>query len=285
MFNNQDFMELGWRNDVGSFAVKDHDVGEMARSEEDRLIHGLKWSYDNYFDHDQKDNHLQIVPEIQKVEEEVPKTDLLVVVPDEHSETGDHHDHISDNRYYLRNKHEKPKRRRIQVFSDEESDGFTREVPSVTRKGSKRRRSEEMCNKMRTLQQLVPDCHKTDKVSVLDDAIEYMKSLQLQFKVMSMMGMNPYFPPAILDFGMNNHQLTAMAVARQNVANQMMSSQLIPASNWPLPPFTNFSFPHSPNQPLFLTTTPPASSHQCLHGLVPCFPSFLDFSSHAMRRL
>jgi hypothetical protein len=159
-------MELGWRNDVGSLAVKDQGMmSERARSDEDRLINGLKWGY-GYFDHDQTDNYLQIVPEIHK-EVENAKEDLLVVVPDEHSETDDHH-HIkdfserSDHRFYLRNKHENPKKRRIQVLSsDDESEEFTREVPSVTRKGSKRRRRDEkMSNKMRKLQQLVPNCHK-----------------------------------------------------------------------------------------------------------------------------
>lgn len=114
-------MELGWRNEIGSLALKD----DGTRSGEDHLINGLKWSY-GYFDHDQIHNHhLQIVPEIQK-EEEVLKTDLLVAVPDEHSETGYRHDHndysdSSNNLCYLRNKHEKPKRRRvtrIQILTD-----------------------------------------------------------------------------------------------------------------------------------------------------------------------
>lgn len=117
-------MELGWRNvDVGSLAVNDHDITGIARSDEDRLINGFKWSYDCLGDHDQTHvhNHLQIVPEIHKEEEEVSKTDLLVAVPDEHSETGDHHDDNKDYSYnlcYARNKHEKPKRRRIQILSD-----------------------------------------------------------------------------------------------------------------------------------------------------------------------
>lgn len=116
-------MELGWRNEVGSLAVKDQGISEKARSDEDRLINGLEWSYD-YIDHDQTGIHVQIVPELHKEEEEEKsKKDLLVVVPDEHSETGDYHlsedySDSSDNRWFLRNKHEKPKRRRIQISSD-----------------------------------------------------------------------------------------------------------------------------------------------------------------------
>lgn len=113
-------MELGRRDDVRSLDVKDQGISERPRSDEDRLINGLKWSY-GYFDHDQTDVHVQIVPDIHEEEEENPKKDLLVV-PDEHSETGDHYSKdysdSSDNRCYLRKKQEKPKRRRIQFFSD-----------------------------------------------------------------------------------------------------------------------------------------------------------------------
>ncbi|CAG7908868.1 unnamed protein product [Brassica rapa] len=274
-------MELEWNNDVGSLAVKDQGISERARSDKERLITGLKSSY-GYVDHDQTDIQFQTVPEIHK-EEENPEKDLTLAVPDEHSETGDHHDHqindfsdSSDNQYYLRNKHEKPKRCRVEIFSDDESEGFTREVPTVTRKGfKKRRRDDMMSNKMRTLQKLLPNCHKEDTVSVLDKAIEYMKDLQLQLQVMSIMGMNPYFARATLNFGMHNDLMTAIAMAQGiDLVNQTTSSPLIPALNWPLPPFSNLSCPHTSNQSLFPTTALPASSTQCLCSLARCFPKF-----------
>ncbi|CAN8310967.1 unnamed protein product [Cochlearia groenlandica] len=260
-------MEFGWRNDVG--------LSKRETSDEHGLING----YDDYFDKDQTNIHLQIVPEMHnyKEEDEYSKKKDYLVVPDEHSETGDHHHHhhinddSSDSSYdsfYLRNKHEK--RRRIHVYSDEEeSEGFTREVPSMTRQSSKKRKRRRrrddvmiMSNKMRTLQQLVPNCHKTDEVSVLDKAIEYMKNLQLQLHVMSIMGMNPYMIPPPLNL------LTAMAMTHVlNPSNQTMPSPL----NWPLqPPFANISFPphsYNYNQSLFPTR---ASSPQCLCDLVPC---------------
>ncbi|KAF2558132.1 hypothetical protein F2Q68_00012742 [Brassica cretica] len=247
-------MELGWNNDVGSLAVKDRGISERARSDKERLITGLKSSY-GYVDHDQTDIQFQTVPEIHR-EEENSEKDLTLAVPDEHSETGDHHDHqiydFSDNQYYLRNKHVKPKRSRIEIFSDDESEGFTREVPTVTSKGFKRRRNDMLSNKMRKLQKLLPNCHK----------------------VMSIMGMNPYFAQATLNFGMHNDLVTAMAIAQGiNLVNQTTSSPLISASNSPLPPFSNLSIPHTSNQSLFPTTALPASSTQCLCGLVP-FPKF-----------
>ncbi|KAE8660179.1 Phytochrome interacting factor 3, putative isoform 3 [Hibiscus syriacus] len=59
-------------------------------------------------------------------------------------------------------------------------------------KGSKRSRAEEVHNlserrrrdrineKMRALQELIPNCNKVDKASMLDEAIEYLKTLQLE---------------------------------------------------------------------------------------------------------
>ncbi|CAM0948939.1 unnamed protein product [Alopecurus aequalis] len=50
---------------------------------------------------------------------------------------------------------------------------------------SERRRRDRINEKMRALQELVPHCNKTDRASMLDEAIEYLKSLQLQVQVMS----------------------------------------------------------------------------------------------------
>ncbi|EPS67626.1 hypothetical protein M569_07148, partial [Genlisea aurea] len=47
---------------------------------------------------------------------------------------------------------------------------------------SERRRRDRINEKMRALQELIPHAHKSDKASMLDEAIEYMKSLQLQLQ-------------------------------------------------------------------------------------------------------
>jgi len=54
---------------------------------------------------------------------------------------------------------------------------------------SERRRRDRINEKMRALQELIPHCNKTDKASMLDEAIEYLKSLQLQLQ---MMGVHQY---------------------------------------------------------------------------------------------
>ncbi|XP_020267523.1 transcription factor PIF3-like isoform X2 [Asparagus officinalis] len=45
---------------------------------------------------------------------------------------------------------------------------------------SERRRRDRINEKMRALQELIPNCNKVDKASMLDEAIEYLKTLQLQ---------------------------------------------------------------------------------------------------------
>ncbi|KAL5582758.1 hypothetical protein UlMin_015200 [Ulmus minor] len=80
---------------------------------------------------------------------------------------------------------------------EEESVGAKRTAPSRPM-GSKRSRAAEVHNlserrrrdrineKMRALQELIPNCNKVDKASMLDEAIEYLKTLQLQVQIMSM---------------------------------------------------------------------------------------------------
>uniref|UniRef100_A0ACD5U9P2 Uncharacterized protein n=4 Tax=Avena sativa TaxID=4498 RepID=A0ACD5U9P2_AVESA len=61
---------------------------------------------------------------------------------------------------------------------------------------SERRRRDRINEKMKALQELVPHCNKSDKASILDDTIEYLKSLQLQLQIMWMTtGMAPMMFP------------------------------------------------------------------------------------------
>ncbi|XP_068663714.1 transcription factor PIF3-like isoform X2 [Aristolochia californica] len=66
---------------------------------------------------------------------------------------------------------------------------------------SERRRRDRINEKMRALQELIPNCNKVDKASMLDEAIEYLKTLQLQVQIMSMGG-GLCMPPMILPTGM-----------------------------------------------------------------------------------
>lgn len=66
---------------------------------------------------------------------------------------------------------------------------------------SERRRRDRINEKMRALQELIPRCNKSDKASMLDEAIEYLKSLQLQVQMMSMgCGMLPMMYPGVQQY-------------------------------------------------------------------------------------
>jgi hypothetical protein len=47
-------------------------------------------------------------------------------------------------------------------------------------------RRERIAERMKALQELVPNSNKTDKASMLDEIIDYLKFLQLQVKILSM---------------------------------------------------------------------------------------------------
>nr|CAD1828640.1 unnamed protein product [Ananas comosus var. bracteatus] len=75
---------------------------------------------------------------------------------------------------------------------------------------SERRRRDRINEKMRALQELIPNCNKVDKASMLDEAIEYLKTLQLQVQMMSMGG-SLCMPPMMLPPGMQQMHLPSMA--------------------------------------------------------------------------
>ncbi|XP_010271074.1 PREDICTED: transcription factor PIF3 isoform X2 [Nelumbo nucifera] len=75
---------------------------------------------------------------------------------------------------------------------------------------SERRRRDRINEKMRALQELIPNCNKVDKASMLDEAIEYLKTLQLQVQIMSM-GSGLYMPPVMLPPGMQHVHAPHMA--------------------------------------------------------------------------
>ncbi|CAN8264131.1 unnamed protein product [Cochlearia groenlandica] len=66
---------------------------------------------------------------------------------------------------------------------------------------SEKKRRTKINEKMKALQKLIPNSNKTDKASMLDEAIEYMKQLQLQVQslaVMNGLGLNPMRLPPVM---------------------------------------------------------------------------------------
>lgn len=75
---------------------------------------------------------------------------------------------------------------------------------------SERRRRDRINEKMRALQELIPNCNKVDKASMLDEAIEYLKTLQLQVQMMAM-GSGLCMSPMMLSPGMQHMRAPTMA--------------------------------------------------------------------------
>ncbi|KAJ6797107.1 transcription factor PIF4-like isoform X2 [Iris pallida] len=102
---------------------------------------------------------------------------------------------------------------------------------------SERKRRDRINEKMKALQQLIPHCNKSDKASMLDEAIEYLKSLQLQLQIMWMgSGMAPmmfpgigmgHAPMASINNPLLNHSMPPTAAS----GNQMPTCQPPPVLN------------------------------------------------------
>ncbi|XP_061341447.1 transcription factor PIF1 isoform X2 [Gastrolobium bilobum] len=124
---------------------------------------------------------------------------------------------------------------------------------------SERRRRDRINEKMRALQELIPRSNKSDKASMLDEAIEYLKSLQLQVQMMSMgCGMVPMMFPGIQQYMPTIGMGIGMGMGMEMGMNRpvipfpnMLAGSALPAATaaahlgprFPVPPF---HMPHVP---------------------------------------
>ncbi|XP_038887610.1 transcription factor PIF1-like [Benincasa hispida] len=127
---------------------------------------------------------------------------------------------------------------------------------------SERRRRDRINEKMKALQELIPRCNKADKASMLDEAIEYLKTLQLQVQMMSMgCGMMPMMFPGVQQFmppmgmglgmgmgtGMETGVNRAMMPYPNMLAGPMFPRQAGATQLGPTFPFPPFHMAHVPN--------------------------------------
>ncbi|KAK6921704.1 Myc-type, basic helix-loop-helix (bHLH) domain, partial [Dillenia turbinata] len=96
---------------------------------------------------------------------------------------------------------------------------------------SERRRRDRIGTKMTTLQQLIPNCNKTDKVAMLEDAVKYIKTLKSQVQMMRMSRSTvcqvPYMQPSAPIWpgvGENMHMHMQSPVGMAQTSPNMFSS-------------------------------------------------------------
>ncbi|KAL2460853.1 Transcription factor UNE10 [Abeliophyllum distichum] len=78
---------------------------------------------------------------------------------------------------------------------------------------SERKRRDKINQRMKTLQKLVPNSSKTDKASMLDEVIEYIKQLQAQVQMMSRMNMSPMMLPLAMQQQLQMSMMSPMGMA------------------------------------------------------------------------
>ncbi|KAL9666343.1 hypothetical protein QQ045_000672 [Rhodiola kirilowii] len=91
---------------------------------------------------------------------------------------------------------------------------------------AERLRRERIAERMKGLQELVPNANKTDKASMLDEIIEYMKFLQLQVKVLSMsrLGGAGAVPSRVADNMSKEGSLRARAMTRLSSNGEVIAT-------------------------------------------------------------
>ncbi|PON57733.1 Basic helix-loop-helix transcription factor [Trema orientale] len=77
---------------------------------------------------------------------------------------------------------------------------------------SERKRRDKINQRMKTLQKLVPNSSKTDKASMLDEVIDYLKQLQAQVQMMSRMNMPAMMLPVALQQQLQMSMMNSMGM-------------------------------------------------------------------------
>ncbi|OAY31091.1 hypothetical protein MANES_14G083200v8 [Manihot esculenta] len=113
---------------------------------------------------------------------------------------------------------------------------------------SERKRRDRINQKMKALQKLVPNASKTDKASMLDEVIEYLKQLQAQVQVMSVRNM-PQMMMSPLGMHQHFHQMSLLARMGMGVTHLGMGMGML----------------HDINTIGHATATPPHSLPPLLH--------------------
>nr|GLL26457.1 transcription factor SPATULA [Ipomoea trifida] len=118
---------------------------------------------------------------------------------------------------------------------------------------SEKRRRSRINEKMKALQNLIPNSNKTDKASMLDEAIEYLKQLQLQVQMLTIrnglslypmcingvLNQNQYPIAAMGAYGRNRSPNPNMAGAVHMNQDAFLNAMFTPSNNGPNPKLTS----------------------------------------------
>lgn len=137
---------------------------------------------------------------------------------------------------------------------------------------SERRRRDRINEKMRALQELIPNCNKADKASMLDEAIEYLKTLQLQVQIMSM-GAGLCMPPMMFPTGLQHMHAAHMPHFTPMGSGMSMGMGFgmgmldmnTGSPRFPIFPVTPMQGAHFPSPPISGATTFPGIGGSNLH--------------------
>ncbi|KAD2805976.1 hypothetical protein E3N88_39353 [Mikania micrantha] len=130
---------------------------------------------------------------------------------------------------------------------------------------SERKRRERINQKMKDLQKLVPNANKTDKASMLDEVIDYLKKLQAQVQLMKNMTIPPpqVMIPVPLQLQQQPNHLQMSMLARMGIGLGLQTGMRPPAHHPFMLPQTIIS-PMSQtfqNHPSISTTDPFSHPH------------------------
>ncbi|KAK7304666.1 hypothetical protein VNO77_42551 [Canavalia gladiata] len=121
---------------------------------------------------------------------------------------------------------------------------------------SERKRRDRINQKMKALQRLVPNASKTDKASMLDEVINYLKQLQTQIQMMNMTSMPQMMVPLAMQQQLQMSMLArmgmGMGMGMVNINNMASAHNVAPSRSFPqlIQPTTVGATPSS--APLFV---------------------------------
>ncbi|KAG2238480.1 hypothetical protein Bca4012_022296 [Brassica carinata] len=97
---------------------------------------------------------------------------------------------------------------------------------------SEKRRRSRINEKMKALQSLIPNSNKTDKASMLDEAIEYLKQLQLQVQMLTMRNGINLHPLSLPGTSLHPLQLSQIRPP-ETTSDPLLNHQFASTSNAP----------------------------------------------------